>query len=48
VDSTRTTASLGYDHYRSKRPDVYTVLMHDRITDLKSGTSLIAGIRHRF
>jgi predicted porin len=48
VDSTRTTASLGYDHYLSKRTDVYTVLMHDRITDLKSGTSLIAGIRHRF
>ncbi|WP_027013735.1 porin [Comamonas composti] len=44
----RDTYSVGYDHFLSKRTDVYAVLMHDRVTDLKSGTSVIGGIRHRF
>lgn len=50
TDATRTTATLGYDHFLSKRTDVYTALMYDRVTDAnpKTGTSLIAGIRHRF
>ncbi len=47
-NATRTTASLGYDHFLSKRTDLYAVAMHDKITDLKSGTSLIVGMRHRF
>jgi predicted porin len=51
ADATRTTATVGYDHFLSKRTDVYTALMYDRVNlDVpnKSGTSLIAGIRHRF
>lgn len=49
-DATRTTATLGYDHFLSKRTDVYSALMYDRISNVspKTGTSLIAGIRHRF
>lgn len=44
----RTTASLGYDHFLSKRTDLYAVAMHDRVTGLSSGTSVAFGIRHRF
>ena len=46
----RTTATLGYDHFLSKRTDVYGALMYDRISyaDPKTGTSLVVGIRHRF
>ncbi|MEG0002613.1 MAG: porin [Comamonas sp.] len=48
VNATRTTASVGYDHFLSKRTDLYSVVMHDKITSLKSGTSLVLGVRHRF
>lgn len=48
LNATRTTASLGYDHFLSKRTDLYAVAMHDKITDVKSGTSLVLGMRHRF
>lgn len=44
----RSTASLGYDHFLSKRTDLYAVYMNDRITNLKSGNSIGVGIRHRF
>ena len=47
-EATRTTASLGYDHFLSKRTDVYAVGMYDKVTDLSSGTSFVVGIRHRF
>lgn len=47
-DGKRTTTSIGYDHFLSKRTDVYGVVMNDRVTGLKSGTSLAVGIRHRF
>ena len=47
-DGKRTTATVGYDHFLSKRTDVYTAVMHDRVTHLKSGTSVALGIRHRF
>ena len=43
-----TTTTVGYDHNLSKRTDVYGVVMNDRFTGLKSGTSLAVGIRHRF
>lgn len=46
--ATRSTYSIGYDHFLSKRTDVYAVAMHDRVTDTNSGNSLIVGIRHRF
>ena len=47
-DGKRTTTTIGYDHFLSKRTDVYGVVMNDRVTGLKSGTSLAVGIRHRF
>jgi predicted porin len=48
MDRERKTASVGYDHFLSKRTDLYTVFMNDKITDLATGNSLAAGIRHRF
>ncbi|MEG0151528.1 MAG: porin, partial [Comamonas sp.] len=50
VDATRTTYTVGYDHFLSKRTDVYGAVMYDRIkfAESKSGTSVVAGIRHRF
>ncbi|KQP19245.1 porin [Pseudorhodoferax sp. Leaf267] len=47
-DGTRTTGSLGYDYFLSKRTDLYAVYMHDRITDVSRGNSYGLGIRHRF
>jgi predicted porin len=50
ASATRTTYTLGYDHFLSKRTDVYGAVMYDRVSDStpKSGTSVAAGIRHRF
>lgn len=47
-DMTRTTTSVGYDHFLSKRTDLYAVGMYDKRTDTNSGTSVLVGIRHRF
>jgi predicted porin len=44
----RTTASLGYDYFLSKRTDLYLVAMRDMVTAETSGNSIGAGIRHRF
>ena len=47
----RQTFTLGYDHLLSKRTDVYSAVVWDRDTfhvQNKSGTSLVAGIRHKF
>ena len=48
LDQTRRTITVGYDYLLSKRTDVYANLLHDRITDTKSGTSYAVGVRHRF
>ena len=50
VNATRTTYTVGYDHFLSKRTDVYGAVMYDRtkFAESKSGTSVVAGIRHRF
>lgn len=48
INATRTTTSIGYDHFLSKRTDLYAVAMHDKVTDVRSGTSLVLGVRHRF
>ena len=50
AEGKRTTFTVGYDHFLSKRTDVYGAVMYDRIkfADSKSGTSVVAGIRHRF
>jgi len=47
-NGTRTTATVGYDYYLSKRTDVYAMFMHDEVTDLNDGNSFGVGIRHRF
>ncbi|MFZ4875631.1 porin [Janthinobacterium sp. Mn2066] len=44
----RNTVSLGYDYLLSKRTDVYSVVMRDKISDQDGGTSVGAGIRHKF
>ncbi|MCP5270765.1 MAG: porin [Burkholderiaceae bacterium] len=44
----RTTFSLGYDYFLSKRTDLYAVYMSDKLSGLSSGTSYAVGIRHRF
>lgn len=50
AEGKRTTFTVGYDHFLSKRTDVYGAVMYDRIkwVDSKSGTSVAVGIRHRF
>ena len=49
-DAKRTTVTLGYDHFLSKRTDAYTAVMYDKQkwTSNHSGTSAVVGIRHRF
>lgn len=47
-DGSRTTGSVGYDYFLSKRTDLYAVLMQDRITDRSHGNSVGLGMRHRF
>lgn len=44
----RKTFSAGYDHFLSKRTDLYAVVMSDKLTGLSSGLSYSVGVRHRF
>lgn len=48
VDTRRTTAALGYDHFLSKRTDLYAVYLSDDLTGFSRTGSLALGIRHRF
>ncbi len=48
LDAKRQTLTVGYDYNLSKRTDVYANVMHDRITNRTSGTSVGVGLRHRF
>ena len=45
-----TILTVGYDHFLSKRTDVYTVVMHDKekLPNFKSGTTYLVGVRHAF
>ena len=47
-ENLRKTASLGYDHFLSKRTDVYAVYLRDKQTGFDVGNSLALGIRHTF
>ncbi|MCM5679156.1 porin [Schlegelella sp. S2-27] len=47
-DIKRNTASLGYDHFLSKRTDLYAIYMHDRVKGEDAGNSFAVGIRHRY
>jgi predicted porin len=44
----RTTLSVGYDHFISRRTDVYVVAMRDKLTATSAGNNLGIGVRHRF
>ena len=48
ADVKRGTLGLGYDHNLSKRTDLYAVYLNDKVKGLATGTSLVAGVRHRF
>lgn len=47
-DPTRDSLAVTYDHFLSKRTDLYVHGLHDRATALNSGNSLVVGMRHRF
>lgn len=46
--STRKTTSVGYDHFLSKRTDVYVVYMNDKVTNLTKGNTFAVGVKHAF
>ncbi|MDQ0570634.1 putative porin [Variovorax paradoxus] len=48
TDSRRTTSALGYDHYLSKRTDLYAVYLSDKLTGFDRRGNLALGVRHRF
>lgn len=48
VDLTRNTCALTWDYFLSKRTDIYLHGMLDRLTGSTRGSTLIAGVRHRF
>lgn len=48
AETARTTAGLGYDHYLSKRTDLYAVYLSDKLTSFEAQSSLALGVRHRF
>ncbi|MDI1257683.1 porin [Aquabacterium sp.] len=43
-----TIVSVGYDHFLSKRTDVYAVFSNNQHTALKSGQTFAFGIKHAF
>lgn len=48
ADNVRRTFSLGYDHFLSKRTDVYAIYMRDKQTGFDAGDSIALGLRHLF
>lgn len=48
VGAKRSTLSVGYDHFLSKRTDVYLVAMNDKLSGSRAGNSYSVGARHRF
>lgn len=48
VGGNRNTFSLGYDHFLSKRTDLYAVMMSDKQAGKSSGSAFAVGMRHRF
>jgi predicted porin len=46
--TTHKTTSVGYDHFLSKRTDVYAVYMNDKVTNLSTGNTLAVGLKHAF
>ncbi|MET3119206.1 putative porin [Undibacterium sp. GrIS 1.8] len=48
VNPTRNTTSIVYDHFISRRTDLYAVFLVDQYTGLENGKTVMLGIRHRF
>lgn len=48
VGGNRNTFSLGYDHFLSKRTDLYAVMMSDKQAGKSGGSAYAVGMRHRF
>jgi predicted porin len=48
ADRERDTLSVGYDYALSKRSDIYTVAMNDKINTASHATSFGVGLRHKF
>lgn len=46
--NTRDTVSVGYDHFLSKRTDVYAIYSYDKQTAFNSAGTYGVGIRHTF
>ncbi|MBJ7313868.1 porin [Rugamonas sp. CCM 8940] len=44
----RDTASAGYDHNLSLRTDLYSVFLHDKLSNAAAGNTLALGLRHKF
>lgn len=47
-ENKRNTASIGYDHFLSKRTDVYVIYSYDKQTSFQSADTIGFGIRHTF
>jgi predicted porin len=48
LDASDKIFSIGYDHFLSKRTDVYVALTNEKATDLSGATSFAVGIKHAF
>ena len=48
IGAKRNTVTVGYDHFVSKRTDVYAVAMSDKVDGLSRGHGYSVGIRHRY
>jgi predicted porin len=48
AENKRNTVSVGYDHFLSKRTDVYAIYSYDKQTAFESADTIGFGIRHTF
>lgn len=48
AETNRSTWAVGYDHFLSKRTDLYAVYMQDRLTGFRNSGTVGVGVRHRF
>ncbi len=46
--TTDRTASIGYDHFLSKRTDIYIAAMYEKLSFVSSGSAIAGGLRVRF
>ncbi|AJY11063.1 porin [Burkholderia dolosa] len=47
-NSLRNTVSFGYDHFLSKRTDIYAIYSYDKLTARATGNTFAVGVRHTF